>query len=121
MEGVGRGRGRGAGRGRRRGKPQFFYQEAGRTTTTSSNTSSSGRPDNQRQNLGQGAPSGNRPRDVPLLVAPTGIVDIGANLAHASFQADLESVLERAKGANVQAIVITGNNINLLFVFCFLS
>ncbi|MDX1496845.1 MAG: TatD family hydrolase [Salinisphaeraceae bacterium] len=36
-------------------------------------------------------------------------IDIGANLAHDSFDADREAVLQRAKDAGVQAIVVTGS------------
>ena len=41
--------------------------------------------------------------DVPALV------DIGANLAHDSFAADLDAVLERAASAGVSEIVVTGS------------
>src|SRR5688572_2087144 len=36
------------------------------------------------------------------------LIDIGANLTHESFQADLERVLERAAAQGVAAIVVTG-------------
>ena len=36
------------------------------------------------------------------------LIDIGANLTHASFQHDLEAVLERAQDAGVAQLVITG-------------
>src|SRR5262245_2487589 len=36
------------------------------------------------------------------------LVDIGANLTHASFQADLPEVLSRARHAGVETIVVTG-------------
>ncbi len=39
------------------------------------------------------------------------LVDIGANLTHASFQADLEQVIERARGAGVATIVVTGTTV----------
>lgn len=39
------------------------------------------------------------------------LIDIGANLAHDSFDADREAVLERARAAGVQAIVITGSSL----------
>jgi TatD DNase family protein len=39
-----------------------------------------------------------------------GLVDIGANLAHDSFDADLDAVLERAAAAGVSQIVVTGSS-----------
>ena len=39
----------------------------------------------------------------------TQLVDIGANLAHDSFDADLDQVLERATAAGVERIVVTGS------------
>lgn len=38
------------------------------------------------------------------------LVDIGANLAHESFAQDLDAVLERARGAGVARIVVTGSS-----------
>ncbi|GAC1625655.1 MAG: TatD family hydrolase [Nevskia sp.] len=38
------------------------------------------------------------------------MIDIGANLAHESFEADFEAVVERAREAGVTAIVITGSS-----------
>ncbi|MBN1379108.1 MAG: TatD family hydrolase [Gammaproteobacteria bacterium] len=38
----------------------------------------------------------------------SGLIDIGANLAHDSFDADRDKVLERARRAGVEKIVITG-------------
>ncbi|WP_428311937.1 TatD family hydrolase [Hydrocarboniphaga sp.] len=38
------------------------------------------------------------------------LIDIGANLAHESFDADLPAVLERARAADVAAIVVTGSS-----------
>ena len=38
------------------------------------------------------------------------MIDIGANLAHESFDADREALLERARKAGVQAIVVTGSS-----------
>ncbi|MEQ1437884.1 TatD family hydrolase [Fontimonas sp. SYSU GA230001] len=38
------------------------------------------------------------------------LVDIGANLAHDSFDADLDAVLERAAAAGVTQIVVTGSS-----------
>ena len=38
------------------------------------------------------------------------LIDIGANLAHESFDADLPAVLERARAANVATIVVTGSS-----------
>jgi len=39
------------------------------------------------------------------------LVDIGANLAHASFHGDLEAVLARAHAAGVTRIVVTGTSV----------
>ena len=39
------------------------------------------------------------------------LVDIGANLTHASFHADLEAVLERARHAGVGRLVVTGTTV----------
>ena len=39
------------------------------------------------------------------------LVDIGANLTHASFQGDLEAVVSRAHGSGVTRIVVTGTSI----------
>lgn len=39
------------------------------------------------------------------------LFDIGANLAHASFRADLDRVLDRAVGAGVGTIVVTGTGV----------
>jgi TatD DNase family protein len=44
-------------------------------------------------------------------VADRVLVDIGANLAHDSFEADREAVLARARGAGVVALVVTGSTI----------
>jgi TatD DNase family protein len=38
------------------------------------------------------------------------LVDIGANLTHAAFAADLPQVLERARAAGVETIVVTGTS-----------
>jgi TatD DNase family protein len=38
------------------------------------------------------------------------LIDIGANLAHESFAADLEAVLHRAQEAGVAAVVVTGSS-----------
>ena len=38
------------------------------------------------------------------------LIDIGANLAHESFHADLDQVLHRAWDAGLEAIVITGSS-----------
>ena len=38
------------------------------------------------------------------------LIDIGANLAHESFAADFEAVLQRAQHAGVAAIVVTGSS-----------
>jgi TatD DNase family protein len=42
--------------------------------------------------------------------APGGLVDVGANLAHDSFDADRSAVLERATQAGVSTIVVTGSS-----------
>lgn len=39
------------------------------------------------------------------------LVDIGANLTHASFREDLDAVLERARRAGVGAIIVTGTSV----------
>ena len=39
------------------------------------------------------------------------LVDIGANLTHASFGGDLDAVLARSRDAGVRAIVVTGTTI----------
>jgi TatD DNase family protein len=41
----------------------------------------------------------------------SGLVDIGANLAHASFDADRGAVLERARAAGVARVVVTGSSL----------
>lgn len=38
------------------------------------------------------------------------LIDIGANLAHDSFDADREAVLARARAAGLQAIIVTGSS-----------
>ena len=51
-------------------------------------------------------------KDVPLEpIDPLELIDIGANLAHKSFQQDLEAVIERARAAGVSSIVITGTSV----------
>ncbi len=40
-----------------------------------------------------------------------GLVDIGANLTHAAFRDDLAQVLERARDAGVESIVVTGTSL----------
>lgn len=42
--------------------------------------------------------------------SPSPLVDIGANLTHASFSRDLESVLSRARAANVTTLILTGTD-----------
>lgn len=44
------------------------------------------------------------------LHSPSPLVDIGANLTHASFSKDLESVLSRARAANVTTLILTGTD-----------
>jgi TatD DNase family protein len=39
------------------------------------------------------------------------MIDIGANLTHASFRDDLEAVVARARGAGVQTLVVTGTTV----------
>jgi TatD DNase family protein len=39
------------------------------------------------------------------------LVDVGANLTHASFRGDLEAVLARARAAGVATIVVTGTSV----------
>lgn len=39
------------------------------------------------------------------------LIDIGANLAHESFDADREAMLRRARAAGVEAIVVTGSSL----------
>jgi TatD DNase family protein len=39
------------------------------------------------------------------------LVDIGANLAHDSFDADREAVLTRARGAGIAALIVTGSTL----------
>lgn len=43
--------------------------------------------------------------------SPAPLVDIGANLTHASFSRDLEVVLERARAANVTELILTGTDL----------
>jgi TatD DNase family protein len=43
---------------------------------------------------------------------PCALVDIGANLAHDSFDPDRESVLTRAREAGVAALVVTGSSLD---------
>lgn len=39
------------------------------------------------------------------------LIDIGANLTHASFQPDLEAVLSRARDAGVRNLIVTGTSV----------
>lgn len=43
--------------------------------------------------------------------AAFGIIDIGANLAHRSFQRDRKEVIERAIAAGVRTMIVTGTNL----------
>lgn len=43
--------------------------------------------------------------------SPAPLVDIGANLTHASFAGDLETVLQRARQANVTTLIVTGTDL----------
>jgi TatD DNase family protein len=47
---------------------------------------------------------------VAAVVPGVSLVDIGANLAHDSFDADRDAVLQRAWGAGLAAIVVTGSS-----------
>jgi TatD DNase family protein len=40
------------------------------------------------------------------------LIDIGANLAHESFDADREAMLQRARAAGVEAIIVTGSSLD---------
>ncbi|TFH87856.1 hydrolase TatD [Billgrantia azerbaijanica] len=42
--------------------------------------------------------------------SPAPLVDIGANLTHASFAHDLDAVLARARAANVTTLIVTGTD-----------
>ena len=39
------------------------------------------------------------------------LIDVGANLTHASFREDLEEVLARARKAGVRRLVVTGTTV----------
>ena len=39
------------------------------------------------------------------------MIDIGANLSHESFQNDLDAVLERARAAGMEKLILTGTNL----------
>jgi TatD DNase family protein len=41
----------------------------------------------------------------------SGLVDIGANLTHSAFRADLDEVIARARSAGVGAIIVTGTTV----------
>jgi len=45
-------------------------------------------------------------------VAAVTLVDIGANLAHDSFDADREAALDRARAAGVAAMIVTGSSLD---------
>jgi TatD DNase family protein len=45
-------------------------------------------------------------------VTPFTLIDIGANLAHDSFDADREAVLRRAREAGVAAMIVTGSTLD---------
>jgi TatD DNase family protein len=45
-------------------------------------------------------------------VTPAALIDIGANLAHDSFDADREAVLARAREAGVAAMIVTGSTLD---------
>ncbi|MCS2609876.1 TatD family hydrolase [Halomonas dongshanensis] len=44
--------------------------------------------------------------------SPAALVDIGANLTHESFAADMEAVLDRARAANVTTFIVTGTDLD---------
>ena len=46
------------------------------------------------------------------MTAPPVLVDIGANLAHDSFDTDRDAVLERARAAGVAAMIVTGSTLD---------
>ena len=46
-----------------------------------------------------------------IVRAPHPIVDIGINLAHKDFSADLKQILERCKSANVTSLILTGTSL----------
>ncbi|OHV12328.1 TatD family hydrolase [Kushneria phosphatilytica] len=48
--------------------------------------------------------------DALQFTSPAPLVDIGANLTHESFEADLEDVLTRARQANVTTLILTGTD-----------
>jgi len=50
-------------------------------------------------------------RDTPISCAFHPVVDIGANLTHPNFRSDLADVLQRARQANVSAILVTGTSV----------
>ncbi|HSH48538.1 MAG TPA: TatD family hydrolase [Halomonas sp.] len=43
--------------------------------------------------------------------SPAPLVDIGANLTHASFATDLEATLARARAAGVETLIVTGTDL----------
>jgi TatD DNase family protein len=48
----------------------------------------------------------------PLACAPVhDLIDIGANLTHTAFTADLEHVIERARNAGVATMIVTGTSV----------
>ncbi len=46
----------------------------------------------------------------PLNLAPPSLIDIGANLGHESFAQDLDAVLERARAAGLEHLIVTGTS-----------
>ncbi len=42
---------------------------------------------------------------------PPALIDIGANLSHKSFEKDIEQVLDKARAAGVESIIVTGTNL----------
>jgi len=49
---------------------------------------------------------------VDTTLTPLALIDIGANLAHDSFDADRDAVLERARAAGVAAMIVTGSTLD---------
>lgn len=43
---------------------------------------------------------------------PNALIDIGVNLSHASFDEDIDSVIERAQAAGVSAMIVTGTDLD---------
>jgi hypothetical protein len=59
-------------------------------------------------NNGVGGGSGVYPGNSNWVQSPDGLIDIGANLTHDSFDRDRDAVLQRARDAGVARMIITG-------------